>query len=355
MVGIIVPGNKKYTPYVENYVNILNDCNCEYRVLSWNKTGLQENGISLSFDYIVKDSDRKRMLLGYIKFISECKKFIKKNNVDKLIILTAAPAFFMGIRYLKRFKRNIILDIRDDSPFIRKFPDRFKRICLLANTVVVSSDEFTPWTGRDTILCHNADLEQFRLHKDDIIKDSFKKPARIVFAGVMIEESCNIEVLKVFLNDVRFEHIFIGRDSSGKKLIQNFVHDFGMANVTFEGSYNKDEIINIYRERADLINIFRAKTKVNRNALPNKLYEAVLAGKPIVVFEHNVAISKYVTKYYLGFVIPEEKEAKVNDFIFEKMKSFSFDKYKEGRKAFLEEVEKDMKRFAESIEMFSSK
>ena len=355
MIGIITPGNKKYTPYIENYLSILAGKKVEYKVMSWDKRGLAEDGVDMRFDYPINDSNRKKMFWGYIRFIQKCKAYIKKNKINKLIILTAAPAFFLGLGYLKKYKGNFILDIRDDSPFIRKFPKHFKLICALAKTVVVSSGEFTSWTGRETVLCHNADLEQLRLHKEDEPANGYESPIRIAFAGVMIEGPCNVEVLKAFQNDTRFVHKYIGRDSLGKQIVQEYVAHSGMTNVTFEGAYNKDEIIDIYREKADLINIFRANTTVNRNALPNKLYEAVLAGKPIVVFEHNVAIAKYVTKYYLGFVIPEEKEAKVNDFIFEKMKSFSFDKYKEGRKAFLEEVEKDMKRFAESIEMFSSK
>lgn len=355
MIGIIVPGNKKYTPYIQNYIDVLNEKHCDYKVMSWNKTGLQEDEIDLSFNYTVKDSDRKRMLWGYIRFTKVCKKYIKSNGIDKLIILTVAPAFFFGLRYLTRFKGEYILDIRDDSPLVRRFPGHFKKICALARTVVVSSDEFTPWTGRETVLCHNADLEQLRLHKNDTITDKFKTPTRIVFAGVMIEGPCNVEVLKSFQNDIRFEHIIIGRDSSGKQLIQDYVASSGMTNVVFEGAYNKNEIIDIYREKADLINIFRARTTVNRNALPNKLYEAVLAGRPIIVFEHNLAIAKYAKKYNLGIIIPDNLDVGLNDFVFERLKSFNFREYEEGRKVFLEEVEKEMKRFVKSIELFSSR
>ncbi len=354
MIGIIVPGNKKYTPYIQNYIDVLDENHCDYKIMSWNKTGMQEDGIDLAFNFSVKDSDRKRMLWGYVQFTTACRKYIKKNNIDRLIILTAAPAFFLGLRYLRQYREKYILDIRDDSPFIRKFPNHFKKICAMAKVIVVSSDEFTPWTGREAILCHNADLEQFTLHKDEAAVEAFKTPTNIVFAGVMNEGPCNVEVLKAFQNDIRFEHTFIGRESSGKRLIQDYVESSGMTNVAFEGVYNKDEIINTYREKADLINIFRAKTTVNRNALPNKLYEAVLAGRPIVVFEHNVAIVKYAKRYNLGIIIPDDLKIGINDYVFEYLKEFSFKKYAEGRKAFLEKVEKDMRRFTESVVSFSN-
>lgn len=353
MIGIITPGNKKYTPYIENYLSILDSKNVEYKVMSWDKRNLVEDGVDMRFDYPINDSNRKKMVLGYIKFIKRCKSYIKKNEIDKLIILTAAPAFFMGLSYLSKFTGNFIFDIRDDSPFIRRFPKRFKKICAMAKTVVVSSGEFTPWTGRKTILCHNADLEQLRLHIDDEPTLGHQNPIRIVFAGVMIEGQCNVEVLKAFRNDSRFVHAFIGRDSIGKKIVQNFVASIGMRNVTFDGAYNKEDIIDIYRGKADLINIFRAKTTINRNALPNKLYEAVLAGRPIVVFEHNVAISNYANKFNLGIVLPEEMN-QMSEYVFNRIQSFDYNKYAEGRKLFLEQVDDDMKNYENAVIEFIS-
>lgn len=353
MIGIILPGTKKYTPYIQNYLNILDEKNTEYRVMSWDKQSLLENGIDMRFDYPVDDFDRKKMLFGYIRFINKCKSYIKKNKIDKLIILTAAPAFFLGVGFLRKFKGSFILDIRDDSPLVRRFPEQFKRICAMAETVVVSSNEFTPWTGRDTILCHNADLGQIHLHKNEQPIREFDTPIRIVFAGVMIEGHCNVDVLKEFYNDVRFKHTFIGRECTGKQIVQEYVSNSGMMNVSFEGAYNKEEIIDIYRSKADVINIFRANTTVNRNALPNKLYEAVLAGRPIVVFEHNVAIAKYCDKYDLGIVIPNNIKSGINNYVFDKTRTFNFCRYEEGRRAFLEKVETDMGLFIDAVGLFS--
>ncbi len=351
MIGIIVPSNKKYAPYIQNYIDILEKNKKDYRVMSWNKTGIKEDKIDFSFNYKVKDSDRKRIFWGYIWFIKACKKYIKKNKIDKLIILTAAPAFFLGLNYLNRYKNSFILDIRDDSPFIRKFPQKFKKICSKAYSVIVSSNEFSSWTGRKTVLCHNVDLEQLKLHIDDKILYKYTLPIRIVFAGMMIEEQCNIEVLKMFKSDNRFRHVFYGRDNFGKQMIMRYTEKEHMSNVSYEGAYNKDEIIDIYKENADLINIFRAKTTVNKNALPNKLYEAVLAGKPFIVFDHNSAISNYAKKYKIGIVIPEGIK-QVNDYIFNELQSFDYKLYSNGRSSFLIQVVKDMEEYINIVKNF---
>ena len=355
MIGIITPGNIKYTPYVDNYINIIKKLSEPYKVMSWDKKDICEEGIDLRFRFPTEDSDRKRMLLGYIRFIKECKQFIKINNIDKLIIMTAAPAFFLGYRFLSKYKNKFILDIRDDSPFIRRFPKYFKRLCSLANNVVVSSNEFSPWTGRDTILCHNIDMNQLRLHKNDEPASFYKKPIRIVFAGMMNEGKCNVDVLECFNGDERFEHLFIGRDGSEKQLIREYVERTGMSNVSFKGAYSKEQIIDIYRKESDLINIFRAKNTVNRNALPNKLYEAVLAGRPIVVFEHNVAIAKYAYEYNLGIVIPDVIDDSLNNYIYSQLIAFDYKKYLEQRLLFLNRVQNDMMHFSEIIANFGQK
>jgi hypothetical protein len=223
----------------------------------------------------------------------------------------------------------------------------------LAKKVVISSPEFMPWTGRETILCHNADLNLIRDHENDEVASSVNSPIRIAFAGLMIEENCNIDVLKQFKGDSRFIHIFIGRDNEGKDKIKAFVEEKHMENVVFEGEYKKDDIIDIYRGEADLVNIFRAETIVNRNALPNKFYEAVIAGVPFGVFAHNKAITHYARKYNLGIVIPENTD-KINDFIYEQIHGFDYDKYIIGRSSFLSEVKHDMSIFEETIVEFAN-
>ena len=354
VIGLIVPTCLKYAPYVQYYIDVLNKKSANYRILSWNKQGMTENNVDFSFDFQVQDADRKRMAIGYIKFIRACKKYIKGNNINKLIVLTAAPAFFMGVQYLKRFAGNYILDIRDDSPFIRKFPKAFQKICNMAQSVVVSSHNFTPWTCRDTILCHNADINQILKYKDVPVKNSCEQPISITFAGMMIEGPINIDMLKRFGKDPRFSFYFIGKPNAQKDNIEQYVRESGMTNVFFEGTYNKNDIVDIYRDRADIVNILRAKSVVNRNALPNKMYDAVISGVPIVVFDHNQAVATYVAQYNLGFLLREEDVELANDVMFEKITAFDYDAFAKGRQAFLNQVCEDMDRFAETVTHFAN-
>ncbi len=119
-------------------------------------------------------------------------------------------------------------------------------------------------------------------------------------------------------------------------------------NVDFFGSYDKDDIIDIYRTQGDLVNILRADTVINENALPNKLYEAAVAGVP-VVYEHNSVISEYVHQYHLGIVLKGRSELEQMERLLE---DFDCSAYSVGRKAFLDYVPGDIDIFEEAVESF---
>jgi hypothetical protein len=49
MIGIIVPANIKYAPYVQNYLKILKQRKINYKIMSWDRTGLEEKSSSRTY------------------------------------------------------------------------------------------------------------------------------------------------------------------------------------------------------------------------------------------------------------------------------------------------------------------
>lgn len=348
VIGIIAPANKKYVPYIQYYIDIFTANNTPYKIISWDKCGLEEPGVDFAFRFKVNDSNRKRMLWGYLLFARACKKYIKKNGIKKLVVLTVAPAIFLGKNYLKHFKQKYILDIRDDSPFFKVFPDKINQIAANAQNVVVSSNKFRNWIKREAVLCHNVDINQINKYIDLPSKNSAAFPLSIVFAGMMIEGLINIKILESFKGDDRFVFHYIGRPNNQKEDIVSYASNSGMKNVFFEGAYNKEDIVDIYRSKADLVNILRDKTVVNKNALPNKLYDAVVSKVPVVVFEHNEAIVEYVKKYNLGLILKDGIED-VNNIIWNEMKTFDYEKFNIGCVAFLNQILNDMALYQQTV------
>lgn len=349
-IGIIAPANCKYVPYITNYISIFKENNIDFKILTWNKADIDEE-VSESLDFFVNDSNRKRMLLGYVKFSKKIKHFVKTYEIDRLIILTVAPAFFLGLPFLNKFKSKIVLDIRDDSPFVHYFPRLFNKICNLTHSIIVSSPLFNDWVKHKTIMCHNADVNMLKETQSMAVKVKNNGPVSIVYAGMMIEPDINIEILKSLKSDGRFIHYFVGRSNPGKEQIEKYVSENSLKNVFFFGTYQKDEIVDIYRNNADLVNIFRQNNVINRNALPNKLYDAVMSGVPVVVFKHNKAISDYVLKFNLGIVLEEKIEC-IGDELVNALDKFDYKAFEKGRTNFINKVLDDMKLFERTIIYF---
>lgn len=356
-LALIVPSNLKYVPYVKYYIDILKENKQPFDLLVWNKKGLETEKADMIFNYTTSDSNRWKMLFGYFRFIKKCKKYIKDNRIDHLIIFTIAPAFFLGPWYLQDFKNRFILDIRDDSPFRKKFPGVLRYICDLANSVVVSSNEFSNWISRKTVLCHNVDSAFLQKYKDSNVitndkNTKTKTPINIVFAGMMIEEKINIDVIEKLKNNSLFRLIYIGRSNECKERIVSYVKNNNINNVEFEGEYNKEDIVSIYRKKANLVNILREKTEVNKNAMPNKFYDAVVAGVPIIVYAHNKAIKGYVEKYSLGIVLNENDMSNLPERLSVEFNNFNYDMYQAGRSKIIRQLILEMEFFRSNVIRF---
>ncbi len=348
-IGLIVPANLKYSPYVKYYTDILKAEGVCFRVMVWDKAGMKEDA-DLTFSFRSSDFDRKRIMLGHYLFSQRCKRFIRREKIDHLIIFTIAPLFFLGYNFLKHYQGRIIMDIRDDSPFRRQFPQKLLKISELAGLLVVSSPFYAEWFQRESILCHNADQSMIAKYASSYGKERIDLPASIVFAGMMIEEKTNIQVISELTNSDDYRLIFIGRNIGGTETLKQYVQENDIRNVSFEGEFQKEDIVDIYRRKADLVNILREKTMINRNALPNKMYDAVVSGIPIAVYDHNEAIANYVKQYSLGIVLDEQKDIK--DQLYQYIHAFNPILYKSGRDTFIQQIQNDWKLFENKLTEF---
>lgn len=348
-IGLVVPANLQYSPYVKYYTDILDRENADYRVMSWNKLAKEEQADMI---YTFYDPERgwREKLYGYFMFSRKCKAYIKKEKFDRLIIFTIVPLYFMGYRYLKKFRDRLLIDIRDDSPFRRLFPRKLPKVGALASTLIISSPFYADWFSRQGFMCHNVEKSMVEAYGAPYGKDRINRPISLVFAGKMLEENINIQVIGKLADSEDFKLAFIGRDNDRKDKIKQYVQEHKIRNVTFEGEYQKEEIVGIYRSKADIVNIFREDTVINRNALPNKLYDAVLSGIPVAVYDHNIAIANYVNQYNLGVVLTEKDDLKEQ--LFNYANTFDAEAYRTGRSAFLSQVQKDIAAFEEKVTAF---
>lgn len=356
MIALIVPSNLKYAPYVQYYIKALDNKKIEYEIITWNRKNLIEEKSNYSFNYYVSDNERKKVLYGYLKFSFFVKKIINRRKYNKLIVFTIGAAFFISDLLLIKYKKKYIFDIRDASIITKKMTYIFKKICHNANSIIVSSKEFNSWIPARTIICHNVDKDMLIKHINDNLYYQKSKINKIVFAGILNEWEINNELINLFANNSKYEFEFIGVENEGKKKLIESVINNNVKNVKFTGTYNKEDIIKIYREKATLVNVIRKESIVNAQAIPNKLYDAVISGIPIIVLKHNLVLAKMTEKYKLGIVINElnveEIERKIREF---ESVYLNTGKYYKNRKLFLMQVMKDIEKYEKNISLFITK
>ena len=350
MIGMIVPANLKFCPYVSYYTDLYKKNNIPYEIISWNKANISED-VDYSMNFSVKDENFIMRLIGYVAFSRFIKRICKKNRYDGLLIFTIAPAIVISSLLKKEYQNRYYLDVRDDT-FLRKLMKKTTtQVINGACNISSSSKEFDSWISRETTLSHNADIHQIKpavQSSENSVKTSCNThPTRIMCAGMMIEEDINIELLDKLKNNEEFSFLYYGSENDGKRKIIDFCQKNNIQNVYFFGTYKKEDIYSIYQNNADWCNIIRADTVVNRNALPNKLYDSIIAGTPVIVLAHNKAVCDYVKKYNLGIVFDDLDDLSKN--FTEKSRSFDFSLFSKGRTDFLQQVLNDSEKFTERI------
>ncbi len=347
-VGLIIPLNTRRATYINNYLSFFQSHHIDYKTIVWDRLG-GEDKADYPFCFRIKDSNKFLTIIGYFLLALKFRRINKKEKFDRIIVFTIAPMFFLGKSFLSSYKGRFIADIRDDSPFKRKFPDALRKMGDLSYATTVSSPKYAAWF-HESILCHNIGIETIEEALAYTPQPAKGDVLRIVCAGTMMEEEKNIEIIRELGNDDRVKLAYIGRRNDAKLKIERFAEENGIKNIEFQGEYRQNQIVDIYRKQADLVNIFRANSTVNAEALPNKLYEAVAAGVPIAVFSHNTAVADYAKEYSLGLIL--EDKPKISEELFTQYQQFSFADYEKGRAAFLRKVLSDLAKFEEMLEGF---
>lgn len=347
-ICIVTSCNLKYAPYVKLYTDVLDLAGIKYDLVTWNKYNLDES-VTYSYNRKKDDASKFKTFFQYIGFGRFLDKILQRNRYDRLIICNPAPLIFVSNRTLNLYNKRFIWDIRDDTPIRKLFKNRFQKIRHMATCVVTSSRRYEEWIGGPTILSHNAQKDMIQKYYDFEPVEEIKPIISIINAGKMIEDQENIEILKILGNAAEYQFVYYGNDVPGKVALMEYCSEHGIENIEFHGAYNKDEIIDIYRTKGSLINILRANTAINRDALPNKLYEAAIAAVPFVVYEHNSVIVEYAKKYNLGIILCGRDELTS---IAERLRTFDYQKYNKGRKAFLDHILSEIDVFEKTVFTF---
>ncbi len=348
-VGLIVPNNIWFCPYVSIYTQLLDELSIEYELVSWNRAGVKETGYQ--FEYQLTSRNRFSLLWAYYKFSFFVKKKVIERGYDKLIVFTPQSGIFLARFLQKRFNGNYIFDYRDLSiEQIPLFKKPFRMLLSHSCLNVISSPGFKKYLpdGFDYLLSHNFDINDVRnsIEQQDFSELQSSTISVLTIGGIRDFES-NVLVENALANKPNVNLFFVGRGPSAGELEEHAKY-LKANNIFFKGYYPKEEEKN-YIEKCTFLNIFYPRRPSHDSALSNRFYNSLIYRRPMIVTADTTQ-GDYVEKYGLGLAIDscENLDGKMRSFI----NSFSMETYDNNCRQLLSSFLKDYETFREKLVSF---
>lgn len=330
---------RSIAPYLSFYINLL-----------------KEN--SIQFDYITRDCldslidttvdpnqfvfryHQPRTIIQRIRNILKFRTFVKqivRKEYDSIICLTCYPAVILSGILLAHFKDHFIVDIRDYHEFlkIKSIKKRLSKTLEKAKAVVISSEGFKSWLPRlnNIHVIHNASYTEFKAK----LFDPQKAIRNIGYVGVVDYYPQNLKIIDALANNPNYLISYHGIHSA-PGLLEKYCNEKNIRNVQLFGKFDNSEKERIY-ENIDLVNaVYGNDSLTVTTALPNKLYDGVVFGIPLMVSQ-NTFLASIVEQYNLGFSIDLNKciSEQIDCF----WKEFDYNRFCKGAILFLDKCTKE--------------
>lgn len=258
----------------------------------------------------------RKTFIPMLRFWHKILIFLKKNQYKYDVIHfcdfdTAALAFSI----VNRKKVKIVYDIFDYYADSHSAPKLINKVIRKReNHIINNSDalilcsekrreQIRPAVNSNTIILHNSPSKMIKLKNIDIQGDKRHTKKRLVYVGMLSNGRYLKQIARVITNHPEIEwHIggFGELESYFKKVAEN------NSNIFFYGKLNYSEALFLENMSDVMTAIYNPFIPNHKFAAPNKFYEALMLGKPLIMMK-NTGMDHIVSKYHLGEVISLDK------------------------------------------------
>lgn len=345
---------KTYMPYMEQYEKSLKEKNIEYDIVCFDRDCTKETykeGNMYVYSHKTTAS-RLQKMVPVFKYAKYIKNIMKENNYDKIIVLTTMPGILIYRTLLKKYKNKYIFDYRDYTyEKYRFFKNMVNKLIDNSYATFISSEGYKRYFNnqKNIYLSHNIS------NMEDIIENceplSKKESIKIGFLGYVRYFDVNTKLINDLKNDSKYSLSYIGTAFSDCDL-QGYCNDNKINNVSFIGKYDNKDKGKLYSD-IDMINsIYSLNSEEVQPAIPNRLYDAALFKKPIIVNE-GTYLSEIVKKNNLGLLV-KPFEQNIKEEIEKYIKEFDEKQFLENCNKFLENIQNDEINMKKEINEFIS-
>ena len=295
----------------------------------------------LPVKYDQKFSYLKR-IWAFLDFVKKSKLLVKKLKRPDLLYITSTPLTtgLIGLWAKEKLAIPYIFEVRDlwpkapievgaiRNPLLIKYLQHLEAkiyknaISLVALSPGIANHLRTISPQCTLHLIPNfSDLEQFQpLPKSDLLLEKYdlKKTFTIAYTGVLGKVNAVAELIDLaelaFLQKKNWQFLIMG-EGSHREYLEQITQEKGLDNVIFIPFGNKASVNEVF-SLADLAWISFAHYPVLKTNSPNKFFDAIAAGKPVIINHkgwvydlmkaNHLGISCLPSKLYKTFVQLEE-------------------------------------------------
>jgi len=316
---IIIRSNPVYPdPRVEKIIDALKD-NFTIEVLAWDRE-CKTQSIEINNNIKIKRIHIKGNYgIGIKNFVNILKWFIFiffyliKENYD-YIHACDFDTFLPSLLPVKIKRKKIIYDIFDFyADMIRNIPKFLRKIIKFidkslirfANFVIIADEyrkEQIRYNSEKVIVINNTPPDLYKYFKDRIEESKKRDIFYLGYIGLLKEDRGIKNIIRI-VNEINGIKLILG--GYGDKDFENWLINItrNYEKIKYLGRVHPYlKTLEILSECDALFALYDPKIPNNRYASPNKLYEAMMLGKPIIVSKSTI-MENIVNKFNIGFSV----------------------------------------------------
>lgn len=278
-------GKIAYMPYMNFYLDTLNDKNVQFELIYWDRDGKPDadvpSRISRAYKFeahIEEQLPFKKKMKYFVKYRQFALNVLKHHSYDKIIVLHTTPGLTLLDYLVRKYKKRYLLDFRDVSyeyiPVYRKLVGILSRNSAMT---FVSSDAFRKFLPSEENVFTIHNYLEGSLNYQRIRKQSERKRdiLRVNYWGLVRQVDVNKKLMDTLGNDIRFELHYYGRMQQAGREMKEYARHKEYTNVYFHGAYMPVERYE-FAKNTDLIhNVYDCGYTMG-NAMGNKYYDGII-------------------------------------------------------------------------------
>lgn len=354
MIGIIFVNDICYSPYIEKYIHILKNHNCEYEFIIWNRfsqknTNYRGNNFNI-FNYELDDETKiSNKLFAFFKYRKYVKTIITQKKYDKLIILTTMTGILLLDILLAKYRKRYIFDYRDASfEYIPGFKVLLKILAKNSSFTCISSKGFEKIIPKKIhyVMAHNFRYKDIQYQNNYIKPINPNETINVACVGNLRGNDYIRKLIDLFSKDSRFLLYICGGGGNLKKT-EEYANKF--ENIVCTGPYDNNDKKN-YINNAHVLCYNYPSSFINDNAIANKYYDSLIYKKPMLGNKKTYS-GQLIEKNGLGICLDFDEKNFTNK-LFDYLCTIDPSSFLENSNKLLQKVLKEDQIYLEMISDF---